>query len=296
MIKYRIGILGTENSHANCFADYINKPDENGNMRCPDCRVTMVYGHYPEANQFLVKEYGVDKIATSVEEMLGNVDAVMVTARDGKFHSEFVKPFLEAGIPAFIDKPFTVDPEEAAELIAIAKKNNVPICGGSSLKFADDIEELKKMVADANGKIVGGTVSAPVMVESEYSGFFFYASHLTEMTLEVFGYNPRSVLAVRHDGGVCATIIYDDFCVSNHYNSGAYDYAVDIYSEAGTVQKAVDASMAGKKECEDFINMLHTGKMSRSYEEFEIPVHYMNAVKKAYETGEKVEICGPVLK
>lgn len=290
MIKYRIGILGTENSHASGFAEYINKPDENGNMRCPDCRVTMVYGHYPEACEHLVKEYGVEKIANSIEEMLGNVDAVMVTARDGKFHLEFAKPFLEAGIPAFIDKPFTVDPKETVELISIAKKNNTPICGGSCLKFADSIEELKKMVIDADGKLAGGTVSAPIMLDSEYSGFFFYASHLTEMTLEVFGYNPRSITAVRHNGGVCATINYDGFSVTNHYNTGVYDYMVTLYLESGSVQKSIDLSMAGKKECANFINMLYTGEMSRPYEEFAIPVYYMNAVKKAYETGERVDI------
>ena len=36
--------------------------------------------------------------------------------------------------------------------------------------------------------------------------------------------------------------------------------------------------------------MLYTGEMSRPYEEFAIPVYYMNAVKKAYETGERVDI------
>lgn len=288
MIKYRIGIIGTENTHANAFADYINKPDENGNMRCPDCRVTMVYGLYPDASQKLVDDYGIDKVAKSIEEMVKNVDAVMVTARDGKYHYEFVKPFLEAGIPAFIDKPFTVDPKETAELIALAKAKNVPICGGSSLKFADGIEELKALVKDTDEKIFGGTVAAPVQMENDYSGFYFYASHLTEMALEIFGYNPKSVTAVRNDRGVCATVCYDDFCITNHYNDNMYDYAVSVYMEKRIVQKSIDASMAGRKECEDFINMLYTGKMSHTYEEFAIPVYYMNAVKKAYETGEKV--------
>ena len=291
MIKYRIGILGTENSHANGFAEFFNKPDENGNMRCPDCRVTMVYGHYPEANELLVKDFGVEKIANSVEEMLGNVDAVMVTARDGKYHSEFVKPFLEAGIPAFIDKPFTVDPKETAELISIAKKNNVPICGGSSLKFADDIEELRNMVKNAEEKIYGGSVGAPLQMESEYSGFFFYASHLVEMTLEIFGYNPRSVTAIKqNDGSVCATINYDDFSVSNHFKNGAFGYSATLFVGNDIIQRNMDISMAGEKESIEFVEMLRSGKMTRSYEEYAVPVYYMNAVKKAYETGEKATI------
>lgn len=289
MIKYRIGILGTENSHADGFLELINKPDENGNMRYPDCKVTILYGNYRDASEKLANEYGIE-IAKSVEDMVGKVDAVMVTARDGKYHNEFAKPFLEAGIPAFIDKPFTVDIGEAKELIAIAKENNVPICGGSSLKFSDTVEEFKELLKNTDKKIFGGTVSAPLQIESEYSGFYFYASHLTEMTLEIFGYNPKSVIASRNSNNVCAIIEYDGFTVTNHFNNECYSYAVSVYLEHETHQKIVDTSMMSKKECDEFIDMIHNGKMTRSYEEYIVPVRVMNAIVKSFETGEKINL------
>lgn len=290
MKKFRIGIIGTENSHADGFVNLINKPDENGNLRYPDCHVTLVYGHYPEASQKLVDELGADAVASSIEEMVNNVDAVMVTARDGKFHYEFVKPFIEAGIPAFIDKPFTVNPEEAKELIALAKEKNVPLCGGSSLKFADAIEEMSEYVKETGDAILGGNVVAPLYIDSEYGGFFFYASHLTEMTLEVFGYNPCSISAFRNKAGVCAIINYDNFSVSNHFNQATWLYSVSAYTADHLEQKKIDLSMAASKECDAFVEMLRTGKMAQTYEQLVIPVYYMNAVKKAYETGENVYI------
>ena len=290
MYKYRIGIIGTENTHSHQFINLFNKPDENGNFLYPDCHVTLVYGHYPEENKKAVEELGADKVAESIEEMVENVDAVMITARDGKFHYEFAKPFIEAGIPAFIDKPFTVDPEQAEDLIKLAEEKKVPICGGSSLKFADAIEELKETVKNAECTIYGGSVVAPIQLESEYSGFFFYAPHLTEITLEIFGYNPLSFTAKRFKEGVCATVNYDDFSVTNHFVSGASYYSASVYMKSQLIHKIVDLSMAGKKECEDFVNMLRTGEMSQTYKQLVVPVYYMKAVKEAYETGKTVAV------
>ena len=131
---YRIGILGSENSHASAFSEIFNKPDENGAFKYPDCHVVAVGGHYPESNKEVFEKFGLDFIAEKPEDMLGKVDAVMVTARDGKFHPEFARPFVEAGLPMFIDKPFAVDPAEALALVRLAKSKNVPLVGGSSVK------------------------------------------------------------------------------------------------------------------------------------------------------------------
>ena len=109
---------------------------------------------------------------------------------------------MEAGIPLFVDKPFTVTLDDAKALVALAKEKRVPLCGGSSLKYDRNILELSAMVQSAGKPIFGGALSAPIMLYCQYSGFYFYASHLTEMTLEVFGYNPKAVNYWQNCGGI----------------------------------------------------------------------------------------------
>ncbi len=60
---YRIGILGSENSHASAFSEIFNKPDENGAFKYPDCHVVAVGGHYPESNKEVFEKFGLDFIA-----------------------------------------------------------------------------------------------------------------------------------------------------------------------------------------------------------------------------------------
>ncbi len=289
MKTFKIGIIGTENSHAAAFASQINLPDENGELRYPDCKVTMVYGHYPESNQKLADEFGVT-IAADLDEMVQNVDAVMVTARDGKFHYEFARPFVEAGIPAFVDKPFTVDPKQAVALIELAKEKKVPLYGGSSLKLSDTIAQLKAFIENADNRVIGGDVAAPVWMDSEYSGFFFYASHLAEMTMEMFGYDPKRVSAARTAGGVSAIVEYDRFAVTNHFNDEIWLYSASVYGKEETKQAAVSTDGIGDKECAYFVEMLRTGKMPCTYDQLLMPVYYLNAVKDAYETGKTVDV------
>ena len=281
---FRIGIIGTENSHATDLARRINLSGD-----YPDCRVTLVWGHYPEENERIARDFGC-RVASGIDEMVANTDAVLVTARDGKYHAEFARPFIEAGKPAFIDKPFSVDVEEAKALIALAREKGVPLCGGSTLKYADAVEELRAYVAASPANVLGGSVYAPVVMDSEYSGFFFYSPHLAEMTLEIFGYAPKAVTAVQNAAGVCAVVDYGDFCVTNHFGWGAVDYCAGVYSKSGSEVRKVDLSMIGAKNCAAFVEMLRTGHMPRTYEELLAPVVYLNAVKKAYETGKRVEL------
>jgi len=91
---------------------------------------------------FDVEEQKRNEIATkynirafsSVENLLQNVQAVTIAANT-RFHFEIAKLALEKEIHCFIEKPITTTPNEAEDLIALAKKNNCKIQVGHIERF-----------------------------------------------------------------------------------------------------------------------------------------------------------------
>ncbi|MBQ8742541.1 MAG: Gfo/Idh/MocA family oxidoreductase [Clostridia bacterium] len=291
MKNFRIGIVGSENFHAKEFTKFFNKGDENGDLIYPDCHVTLVYGNYPEENEALVKEFGADAVANSIEEMVENVDAVMITARDGRFHADFAIPFIEKGIPAFIDKPFTSDPAEALALVRLAKEKGVPLCGGSTVKYADGVKELKDIKNELAPTVHGGTAAAPLSFKNEYGDFWFYSSHLAEITMEIFGYGPRAVTARENNQSVCAIVDYEGFSVTCNFMEKSYtSYSASLFAEQKTEHRAISLGPVFRRGCDNFVNMIRSGKMPASYEELVAPVVFLDAVKRSYETGKTVEM------
>ncbi|MCI8633265.1 MAG: Gfo/Idh/MocA family oxidoreductase [Lachnospiraceae bacterium] len=281
---YKVGIMGSENSHAMAFAEIFNLKKD----LYPDIEVVAVGGIDREASQKVQEKCHVAILAEKAEDMLGKVDAVMVTARDGKYHLGYARPFIEAGLPAFIDKPFTRSREEALELARLAQKHHVPLVGGSSVKYADGITELAEAIK--KGGVIAADVAAPVNLINEYGGFFFYASHLAEVTMALFGTAPCSVTACQTPKAVTATLRYEGYDVTNHFNEGCYHYSATIYQKEQTLFKELDISKIYERECDNFAHMLRTGKMDQTYEELMMPVCYMEAVEKAYQTGVEQKI------
>ena len=287
---FRIGILGTENSHAMAFAQILNglNPDFAGIF--DDFRVVAVGGIDPEASKNVAEKCAIDVIVDKPEEMLGMVDAVMITCRDGKYHASYALPFIKAGIPAFIDKPFTSDPAEAHALAKLAKANGVKLVGGSSVKLTDAVLKLKKLVDENPGKIVGGDVTAPVSLMNEYGNFWFYASHLAECCLTIFGQHPEWVWANKTSNGVTVIVHYDNFDVTNHFIEGVYDYTGTVITSKGVDFETISLDNIYAKECGCFANMLRNGIMSHDYNELVAPVYLLAAIEKSFETGEKVMV------
>lgn len=77
------------------------------------------------------------------EEMIGKVDAVIVATDDGNEHVERCRPFVEAGIPMFIDKPL-VNREEDLRTFVQWRKQGAKFISSSSLRYCKEIEPYYK--------------------------------------------------------------------------------------------------------------------------------------------------------
>lgn len=286
---FRVGIIGAENSHAKAFAEIFNGYVPEYRDEFADIRVVGVAGDYPEANQAVFEACGLDFVAERPEDLLGKVDAVMVTARDGRRHAAFARPFIEAGIPAFIDKPFTSDPAEALMLARLAKEKGVPLVGGSSVKLCEDVLWLREQAQDPDARLCAADVTAPVSLHNDYGDFWFYSAHLAESALRIFG-APEWIWASRHEGGVTAVAHYPKVEVTNHFTESAYHYSGTLMTDKGTLHRPIDISGIYHLECRAFADMLRHGRMECTYEDLVRPVFYLAAVERSAQTGEKVTL------
>ena len=103
----KLAILGCENSHANTFIDFVVDKKV-----VDDVEFIGVYSEDAEAMAKLTDKYGIPGV-DSVDAFVGKVDGIIITARNGANHYKYAKPYIESGIPMFIDKPITNESSEA---------------------------------------------------------------------------------------------------------------------------------------------------------------------------------------
>ena len=96
-----IGIIGAENSHTAAFGKLFNI-----DKLFPGVRVKYVWGETENFAKIAMKKGNIPNMVNNPNEMLGKIDALIVDHRHGKYHLDAALPFLEEGIPMFIDKPF----------------------------------------------------------------------------------------------------------------------------------------------------------------------------------------------
>jgi len=285
----RVGILGTENSHANFFAKNLNLPREDGSYQYPDFRVTALYALEKEPSEKICAEVnGSDiVICDSIEQMMPLVDCVMVTARHGKYHFPFAKPFIEKGMHCFIDKPFTCSGEEAREMLALAKANGVRLTGGSCCKYMPELAGIRDEIAAGKiGELSSAMLNFQCDLESPYGGFYFYASHLTEMVMATFGYDIKSVMAVRSNGTMTAIARYENLDVVLSFAKSNSHYAV-IHGDKGSIVRELTMDGCFDTELRHFVEMTRGEADAMEDEKLLKPVFFLNAIEKSLAEGGK---------
>ena len=276
---YKIAILGCENTHADGFLNLIKEG------KFPELSVSGVYSCEEDAAKKLNEKFGVN-VMENYDSLVGQLDGVIITARHGDNHYKYAKPYMNSGIPMFVDKPITCTDNDVRALMSDAKENGVRLTGGSMLALLDDVTEARRRIESGElGEIYGGNVVAPVQSDSVYGGFYFYAEHLMGILIATFGTGVKEVFATKN-GTYSLIFRYKDFDVTGTYLDGNYKYSVSVYGKEAIHHAQIKVTSAGfVKELEKFTALLHGGEMTVSYEDMSAPVFIMNAIERSLLSG-----------
>ena len=286
--EIRIGLIGSQSMHAWAFGQACNEPDQNGNYRFPNARVTAVYGvdDTPEHLRVTMEKGSIPQCVSSLEELFEYCNAFMILQRRGGEHVAFAEEIIRRGYPVFIDKPVCCTEEDVLKLQELAENHNVVICGGSGFKYNAQIRKLKaQLEAKQFGRIREAVITYSADIASPYDGIFFYLPHAVEIMLELFGYDPRGVQVEVTD--------HDHFTVYADYDcyqirlvlNGSKTCRVEIHGEQQTCEE-IDAGDIFVENMRHFVTAIENGQVTKDTTELTEHVRVILAVQAAIEEKE----------
>lgn len=233
--------------------NYIAKQPEE-TLGIPGVEVTHVWTDDPAEADLVAKVAGIENVVQRAEDVIGKVDAVVIATDKGFEHVERARPFVEAGIPMFIDKPLTDNREDLKTFSKWVAEGAV-IASSSSARYNKEFEPYHQSTYEL-GKLRFVSMTMAKKWET-------YGIHALESVFPVTGPGylsvrnvgeyERNIVTMRHRSGV-DVVIY----VGADLFGGAG--AMTLAGTDGSVSlKSVDTYYAFRKQLVEFSNYLRTG-------------------------------------
>lgn len=209
-----------------------------------------------------MKKFGVP-LVDKPADMIGKVDGMLIEAVDGTVHLERAKPFLEAGIPCFIDKPFCCSVADARAILALSKKKKAPVFSSSSLRYAP---ELVAYADDPKpGVLVGCHVYGPCSlspIPERNAGLYHYGIHPVEMLYTLMGPGCKRVTATHEVGVDAVTGQWKDGRVATlrGLREGASGYGFTAFAAKGIKAVTVGTALIYRELLRKIVEFFKTGK------------------------------------
>lgn len=283
----RIGIVGAENSHTIAIAKTLNIE-----KAMPGFEVTHVWGETAEYADTAAKEGQIANIVQDPPEMIGKVDGVVVDHRHGKHHLPAARPFIEAGVPVYVDKPFCTDLKEGIEFVKFARTKGTPLTSYSVLPLQQSTREFGEAMR-ALGKLRSFVTAGPVEIESQYGGVFFYGIHQVDFMLSLVEAKPVRVSTTRQGNDGIATIAFDGgaFGIVHCLDGWGGSFTGTVFGEKESHHSTLgwdsNVYLAGIRT---FCRMFETKKEPLPPSSYLRPVAVLAAMQRSFDTGEPVDV------
>lgn len=223
-------------------------------VRIPGARVTHIWCDDPADASKVAAASLIEHVVANPEDVIGQVDAVIIATDDGDDHIRRVKPFIEAGLPVFVDKPMATN---IADLRQFAQwhEAGATLLSTSGMRYAPEMRLSGEQRAH-----LGDLRWITSFTCKTWERYGIHALEAVEpllgpgfLTVQAHSDAGGNVMHLTHRSGVRVTIgaLHDAY--------GSFG-AVHLYGTKGDLPlKLSDTYNAFRSQLVAFIDMLRTG-------------------------------------
>ena len=194
------------------FEMIVRNPAANfGVLPFPDTRITHYYEQDPEIARLFADSFPGVQVATSLEKMAEEVDAIWLgdASGTGDDHFDLIAPGLAKGLPTFCDKPIGGTVAGTRKILEFARQHKAPLMSGSIFSYEWGVEEVRRLLAKGD---VGRIEFVIASMAGGYSpaNWFIYGQHPCWSIVTLLGGGVESVSLYAGQSSAHGLVVYPD--------------------------------------------------------------------------------------
>ncbi len=232
---------------------YLNRQPES-TIRIGGARVTHIWADNRNEASHVAACSLIPHVVERPEEVIGKVDAVIVATDIGHEHVERCRPFVEAGLPVFVDKPLT-DNEGDLEIFRGWIAAGKPILSSSCMRYAKEFAPYRASTCEL-GELRFVSITTPKSWEK-------YGIHALEAIYPILG---PGFETVRNTGSIDRNVVHlthrrgiDAIVIANRDMYGAFGLLTLCGTQGNVSVSFRDTFHAFQTQLRAFVDFLRSG-------------------------------------
>ncbi|MCC6683280.1 MAG: Gfo/Idh/MocA family oxidoreductase [Phycisphaeraceae bacterium] len=257
------------------------------NLGIAGMKVTHVWCDQPQDAEKVAAAAHIPNVVSRPEDVIGQVDAVVIATDDGHTHMQRVRPFIEAGLPAFIDKPLT-DNRADLQQFDVWHRAARPFLSTSCMHYAREFADLRSKLDQ-----IGDMRAITVMMCKSWERYGIHALEAAWTLLPPgeclwvtnTGDEQANVVHVRHSAGVDLVM----FATHDLFGSFGQVQAAGVKGLLAT--RFADTFFAFKEQLKAFAAFLRTGQSPVAWDQTRRQMAVIIAgLESRRRGGERIEL------
>ena len=223
--KLRIGVIGVGkwSFMTYCWSDIIEamKPGSpRGNFGTPflNMEITHVWDPDRAAAQKFAEQLDIT-VVDKFDYMLGRIDGLIFGGMvDVPYMKTLAKPYLEAGVPTYLSRPFAYSLRDIDEILESAAKGGTPIIATAKFEHYREVSALRNKLKNV------GTIK--MVQAAAHTVDFPMHFHIQFMMLKILGYDVQRV-SLFYDHETNANFVHETYLYPGNDEQPPYVCTID---------------------------------------------------------------------